>query len=142
MKTILSLGLALVFACGCTTVPAAKKSDYLVTEGAGVLWGGAKDGEACSAFIDLRALPSAPDVMYLEAAFPDPSRPGRQEYIRKEFRKADVTLHIEGSKLSGWENGKTYTYLVVVYADSTYKTAVDVHAQRSRYFAPWLYLRK
>jgi hypothetical protein len=82
------------------------------------------------------AQPSAPDVMYLEAMFPDPSRSGGQEFIRKEFKKADGKVRIEGSKLSGWESGKTYTYLVRVYADSAYKTLLGVHEQRSLYFDP------
>jgi hypothetical protein len=138
MKMIPSL-LVLAFICGCATVPSATKSPYLITDGAGVNW--TRGDNTMSAFIDLVAQPSAPDVMYLEVVFPDPSQPGGQEVVRKEYKKADGRLRVDGSKRSGWQDRKTYTYIVRVYADSDYKTLLGVHEQRSVYYDPRTVLR-
>jgi hypothetical protein len=142
MKTILGLGLTLLFVCGCSTVPDTKKSTYLVTAPGGAGWRGKMGGDAYSANIDLQARPGAPDVIYLEAAFPNPMQPGTQDYVRKEFHKADGTLHMEGPERTGWVDGKTYNYLVVIFADGTYKTVIDVHVQPVRYFDPRLHSPK
>jgi len=134
MKTVLNIACAVALLCGCATVPTETKSSYLVTDYAGAtIW---LDGHTATAFIVLLAQAAAPDVMYLEAVFPDPSRSGGQDIIRKEFKKADGKLRIEGSKVSGWESGTTYTYVVRVYADSGYKTLLSTHEQRSLYFEP------
>ena len=134
MKTILNIACAAVFLSGCATVPTSTKSSYLVTEYVGATI--QLHGHTANAFIRLLAQEAAPDLMYLEAAFPDPSRRGGQEVIRKEFKKADGKLHIDGSEVSGWESGTTYTYVVRVYADSAYKTLLGTHVQRSLYFEP------
>jgi hypothetical protein len=142
MKTILGLGLALAVVSGCSTVPTAKKSAYLVTAPGGAGWRGKTGGDEYGAMIELQAQPSAPDVLYLEAAFPDPTQAGHQDYVRKEFRKADGKLHIEGPEHTGWVDGKTYNFLVVIFADGTYKTVIDVHVQPVRWLDPKLHLRK
>jgi len=134
MKTILNIACAVALLCGCATVPTLTKSSYLVTENVGETI--QLHGHTANAFIDLFAQAAAPDLMYLEAVLPDPSRPGVQEVIRKEFKKADGKLHIDGSEVSGWESGTTYTYVVRVYADSAYKTLLGTHVQRSLYFEP------
>jgi hypothetical protein len=140
MRAILELVIALAVVETCIAVPSATKSKYLITDGAGVSW---KRGvDTMNAFIDLRAQPVAPDVMYLEAVFPDPSRPGGQELVRTEFRKADGRVHIEGSQLSGWRNRKTYTYLIRVYTDSAYKEMLGVHEQQSVFYDPRGYVSK
>jgi hypothetical protein len=120
--------LVLAFICGCATVPSATKSTFLSTDNAGLRY---KNGhpESAAAMLWLKPQPSAPEIMYVEVVFPDPSQANGQEVIRKEIKKADGIAKFDGTEHSGWKPSTTYTFIARVYSDASYQTLLGVHEQ-------------
>src|ERR1043166_7063645 len=121
MKTMLGLSLSLAIASGCTTVPDSTKSSFLSTYTAGFRY---KNGDPIYGvpFLWLDPQPSAPDIMYVEVTFPDPSQPNGHEVLRKEIKKAEGSAKFEGTRRSGWKTGTIYEFVAKVYSDPSYTT--------------------
>jgi len=108
--------------------PSATKSEFFISKAAGVFW--RKDGSG-RPYISCSIPQTAPEVMYIIAEFPDLSKSGKTYMIKQTIHRKSGTMKVEGNRSSGWQNRKTYKYVIHVYSDPEFKNKLGIHKQKT-----------